>query len=224
MIPGALVDAFKTFVSLTPQARNTLRSEMVSAPLIRSLADLTLVISHAGLQPDQASQVARLLVGVAQLQSQLDQTPEEFVSSVDEGFKHLRPTSRITTEDQQRWNASKDDLAHLVAARSLWLFAKATLLAYDRTRVLESARIITEVRPAFLPNDAEFPLAVVTQVLRLHYFEDGEHKSISIALDSDDIQGLRSACDRASAKSEVIKKKLAVADVGIIVAGSDTDD
>jgi hypothetical protein len=88
--------------------------------------------------------------------------------------------------------------------------AKARALLVTHDKGYQGARIITDIRPVFESDPTKEPsAAVLVHTLRLEYHESGEHKSIFIALDSDDIKGLQDTICRAKEKESTLLKLIA---------------
>lgn len=108
-------------------------------------------------------------------------------------------------EEQARWSANVVSLESLVASRPVRMVAAALDLSYDYANLLQSARIITDIRPIFDAGADVIEGSVVSYTLRLKYDSlDGDH-SLSIALDEKDIRRLQEQCDRAIKKAKLAK-------------------
>lgn len=132
------------------------------------------------------------------------QTPhDEIVEAIQNLIKGYDwPADRI-----QAWERCRHLFKQLLAIKSLALTAKTTDLLYDFDNLLLSSRIITDIRPTFDDGRENILGAAVTQTLRLEwYLTDGSRKSISIAMDADDIKNLRKCCDLALLKAEAVSK------------------
>ena len=99
-------------------------------------------------------------------------------------------------------------LISLVDSRLFRVASKSANLAYEHAHLLQAARIITDVRPVFDNDLIEIDGAVVSHVLRLNYDGRGEEKSVSVVVDTVDLQRLRDEADRALRKGRLIKQRL----------------
>lgn len=125
--------------------------------------------------------------------------------------------------DLKRWPQTADRLKKLLELKQVKTLAKAVDLLYDQPNVLQSTRILTDVRPVFTTTDSSFESAVITQTLRIKYFESGEIRSLNIAIDEADIRQLIAACERAMSKSEAIRRALVPTGLTIGTAGQQVE-
>jgi len=105
-----------------------------------------------------------------------------------------------TDDDIQKWKRISGILTEILECPALSIFAKTIDLATDYSNRLQMCRILTDIRPIF--NDERMGIVggIITNVLRITYWnEEGEH-SISISLDRSDVESLGSQCEMAIAK------------------------
>ena len=222
-LPRSLRDSFKVFLELEPNQIEAIADAIRGAgALVDRKALRQLIQQRVGLEEQVARHAAHLLLGLATLAQSLHDSPRETVAALDAGIR-VAPTP-FETRELQSWDARKAQVEVLLDMDAIVMLAKIARLAYDRTRMLDDARIITEVRPVFTRTDEGFPIAVASQVLRLHYSEDGENKSITMAMDEEDIRDLVDACNRALKKLNTVKAALVQSGVKVYVAGSADDE
>lgn len=118
----------------------------------------------------------------------------------------IEASSTPWTEDQKsKWAVNVASLETLVTSDPVRMVAAALDLSYDYANLLQTARILTDIRPIFDPDASVIEGAVVSYTLRLKYDSlDGDH-SLSIALDEKDIERLREQCDRAIKKANLAR-------------------
>lgn len=97
-------------------------------------------------------------------------------------------------------------LETLVAERAVQLHARAMSLLYDEERTLSGARLVTDIRPIFNDSGDSADNFIVVNHLRIRYQENFTSRTISIALDEDDIEALASLAKRAKRKTEFLKR------------------
>ncbi len=126
----------------------------------------------------------------------------------------------------QSWQQCRPILSELVKLESVRVTAKALDLSYEYANVLQYSRIMTDIRPIFNEDGDEIKGAVVSFTMRMNYFNAGERKSVSIALDAADLQILAYQCDRALLKADTAKKRLSAKTLGIpsTIAGKELDE
>lgn len=151
-----------------------------------------------------ARTVARFLIGLATLRRRSFATASELLDGVAEGL----PTVHAWDEaGLARWRSCRPALEKLLESKLLVLTAKAVDLVFDFAEFCIGVRILTDVRPIFDDPKEEIIGAAIAQTLRLEYAgKNGEYNSISVALDLDDVQRLRTACEEALRKAEVAKR------------------
>lgn len=102
----------------------------------------------------------------------------------------------------EKWREQKQNFLKLISLPGIYQSAKSLDLGYDFPRFSVGARILTDLRPTFNRNDKDIVGFVICQTLRVDYVEPQGRRSISIAMDSEDIIRLRDACNRALEKAE----------------------
>lgn len=99
-------------------------------------------------------------------------------------------------------------LKTLLEVESLSYAAKATSLRGDFSCIFCDAKVITDLRPVFGKAE-ERPLgALITNILKLEYHEQGDHKELYFALSLDDIASLKKALERAETKNASLSEFL----------------
>lgn len=111
------------------------------------------------------------------------------------------------------WSAAKESLCKVLDSidedHSILVSAKAHQLAYSHERSLVRSRLITDVRPVFDKSGDNILESVVTHTLAIQYTDGlGQQSMITFILDTDDIEGLRIACERAVRKAQAVAKQL----------------
>lgn len=119
-------------------------------------------------------------------------------------------------ENQPDEKALAADIARLLACeRSLGITYKAQGVLWDNPRNYRDARIVTEVRPVFPSNLQKPEAAVLIHQLRLVYAEDGNEKSIHMAMDRNALAALYNVLDRAWKKEESLRQQNAYRYLGL---------
>lgn len=170
-------------------------------PPIISRAILRERMSQA-IQDDDIEPVSRVLFGLSII------ARDNFVSSAEfaTAFDLAVATLGWNEEKQELWRRTRDPIIKVLYARDLTLSAKAMDLIFDFEKFCLNSRIITDIRPVFDDNRNTIVGGIVMHTLRVEYrAEDGNRRSISIELDSRDIERLAHACDDANKKMESAK-------------------
>lgn len=152
---------------------------------------------------ESAKTVARVLLGLASISRDGASSPADVVTELTKQIidkKFDRPT--LT-----QWNECKGALERLVGSSAVLFTAKAIDLGYDFGHIFLTSRILTDIRPVFDEPRAAIVGAAITQTLRLEYLSrEGDRSSITLTMDTKDIERLRKACDTALKKAVVAKE------------------
>lgn len=208
-IPPPLRQGFNKLVELDDKSISQLSSIVGNTPVLSSRHDLEqLLVSSSILDISNAKEVSRFLLGVAQIQSTLDLSASETFEVVNNGLKDLKNASDYTEEPSDKWSRIKNQIETILDSPSIQYLAKANTLLYERDNIFNRCRIITDIRPVYNVDDTNFPLVIALSTLHIDYYDNDVRKSISIAIDEDDISSLKIACDRAIAKLSVVNNKM----------------
>jgi hypothetical protein len=115
----------------------------------------------------------------------------------------------------ERWNRIRPLLAEMLNADSVRTTVKALDVSYEYANLLQSCRIMTDVRPIFDEEGNEIEGAVVSFTLRLNLLNAGQPSSLSIAIDGIDLRVLLDQCQRAVRKAETALRRFSAKDIGI---------
>lgn len=149
---------------------------------------------------EQTNALARLLLSLYTLLRQRDLE----VSDLLEGLSNGIDTGKINWKDEEvkRWNSLLPKTEKLLSLESVQTVVKALDLSYDYANLYQNAKILTDIRPIFNKNADNIEGAVVSFTLRLYYDSLEGPKSISIALDIEDIENMITNSQRAKTKAE----------------------
>jgi hypothetical protein len=108
-------------------------------------------------------------------------------------------------------------LALLNLENPLGVITKASQLWVEREPFIRSLRILSDIRPIFGSDAEEGVLAaMIVNTLLIEYTEQNQRRSLSLALDSSDINSLRTALDRAEDKVRALSELLRSASVHLL--------
>lgn len=101
----------------------------------------------------------------------------------------------------------------------LGIAGKVTSLLYDHGAVYLGSRILTDFRPLF--DDTKDPTTLragmFIHTLRLHLTSPGDKDSaLYVAFDRDDLSSLRGIIDRAMAKEQLLRQRLAPLEIPLV--------
>lgn len=115
----------------------------------------------------------------------------------------------------ERWNRIRPLLTEMLGTASVRTTIKALDVSYEYANLLQSSRIMTDVRPIFNEEGSEIEGAVVSFTLRLNLLNAGQPQSLSIALDGFDLQFLGDQCQKAWRKAETALSLLSSKGLGV---------
>lgn len=186
--PGRLQD-------LTAILNNPNDSPIISRALLRSR------MSQA-IPDDEIEPTTRLLFGLAIIARDNFVSSSEFLTALDRAVAELNWESAR----QKFWQDAREPLIQALYARDLVLSAKAMDLIFDFEKYCLNSRIITDIRPVYNNDHSKIIGGIIMHTLRIEYrAEDGDRRSISIELDSRDIERLADACMEANKKMATAK-------------------
>lgn len=191
------------------------------SPSIKA-TDLQELVSRLSGDDEFSFALCNQVISLATFRRVRKMDPEELVDGLFEGMRDAEfPESAIDWYEKVR-----ADFLRLLNCDSVRLPAKALHLSTDHEKLLESANVVTDVRPVFDGERSSIVGAVVIQTLRAHYFAapgDRGRQEISLALDSDDIEKLIQELEQARRKAQVAKEALSEKlERGIFVFGEET--
>lgn len=184
--------------------------------LVSALRDAPLKIIPDNLVPEltpkieaitqsDLEKIVRTLFTLCTLRDQLDSSTSEVAEDV----------SRVIEDaSDEEHELIKDRFTELLNLDSVNIIAKSGSLMTNHERWMQTAQILTDIRPVFGPRTKDPPrAAVIAHTLKLSYFEDGENKEFFIAIDANDLHDLSEQIERANSKIESLKSVLAIAEV-----------
>ena len=155
-----------------------------------------------------ASDVEEMVPALLSLYSYRDYR-QAAISDVVEGIAQAMEESR---SDQLRLSPEhrpdfENLLARLLDVEPINVRVRAGALAFENEHTLQEARVLTDIRSVFEPEnpDAKPKGAVIVHTLKIGYRSDNESKEFFIALDTDDVRELIEQLERANAKAESLK-------------------
>ena len=169
-----------------------------------------------------ANNVMRVLLGLHAVIRQRKITPKDVLEGVRYGVENAeRPWN---PEEVERWRTAEPSFRKLLDSPVVRLVSKALDVAYEQENLLQSARVVTDIRPVFNEDATEIDGAVVSHTIRLRYDNTSGDQSISIAMDESDIRELEKQCKRALLKAQTSRRLMVdKARVPTIISG-ETDN
>ena len=121
---------------------------------------------------------------------------------------------RFAPDEREKWIAQRTVLISIFslldADHPAVISMKAARLAHSHERIFMNAEIITDLRPVFTSKGDKILNMVVQHTLVLTQHDNQHHDSdFHFVMDAQDILTLKTACERAILKAQVLKDSLA---------------
>jgi hypothetical protein len=105
--------------------------------------------------------------------------------------------------------AAEEFLVRVMELPSMVTSAKASDLLTEYDRIFGDARIVTDIRPVFMEDPHEMANgAVIVSTLKVQYQDAKGVANFYVALDTQDLVGLKKVVDRALSKIDTVKAEL----------------
>lgn len=170
---------------------------------------------------EKVDSLVRLLLSLGSLSRQHELSVTELLA----GIRASLEASGWTDQELARWAEVETTFGSMVDSPKVLVVSKATDLTYDYANLLQTAKLITDIRPIFDKGANVIQGSVVSYTLRLHFDNREGNHSLSIALDEEDVLRLKAQCDRALRKAQLARTVMAgKAEIPTIIAGAKSDD
>jgi hypothetical protein len=179
---------------------------LATVPITNTLAStLAEELAHIdSIPPSDLEDVPETLISLYIVLAHSKQEPSEVIEDIQQALEG-KAELRFPNEVGHR-------LSQLLDFESLVVSTKAEGLMYEYENIFSTARVVTDIRPVFGFDVEELPkAAVIIHTLSLHYYHEGNHREIRLALDEIDIDDIIEALERASKKAESLKSVLETA-------------
>jgi hypothetical protein len=187
-----------TLVAITERLRTVNPPPMRPKDLHR---EVTRVLGED--KSDAANRIMRPLLALQAIIRQRRMQPDEAIEAVRLALESANPPWE--TAQLERWREVEAAFKQLLTVPVVRLVSIALDLMYEHENLLQSVRVITDIRPVFSEDADLIEGSVVSHTLRLRYDStEGDH-SISIAMDEADIRELERQCKRALLKAQTAK-------------------
>ena len=210
-IPDDYQAGLACILKLADASVSQLAEAIRQAPPTAKLPEIISVVAPEvpDLSGEQLSDILATLFSLYIVRGQADVSLKRFVDDLIEAMRATGRDDLMVPPEQS--SAIKERLARLLDIEPLNTFSKAVGLRGDHQRTFCDARILTDLRPVFGQDPSAPPVgAVIVHNLKLEYHESGDHKEFFLALDSDDIETLIEALERARIKSKSLQSLLSV--------------
>jgi hypothetical protein len=197
----ALVALDDSVVDGVSQALDSLPPSFTTKSLVRAATKS--VITDPTLDLTAPLIALRALYGV---RSSSGKPLSVFIDDLLEALREMSPKSFT----KNKAAAARGRLERLLAVKPLIFASKIKSLRDSEERTFCGAKILTDLRPVFPDDVRDGPDGfLITHRLKLGFHVNkGRHRDFYVSLDSEDLDSLREAIDRAEKKAQSLQKRL----------------
>ena len=155
-----------------------------------------------GVADEDAEKISETLYSLYSFIGHSDISIESFLDDISESTATTDNQDLRTSTVEER-SSLRSKLRSLLTVRPLAILSKARALKRDSANIFSDARIISDIRPVWDGEVTEPPEGIViSQTLKLIYYDLVGLKEIYLSISSDDIDNLINILQRAQAKAE----------------------
>ena len=150
--------------------------------------------------------ILRQLLGLYSLCRESNLNATKLVEGLHEALEKVQNSPEWDDSAKSKWRALEPKLTKLLDIDNVRIVVKALDLTYEYANLLQSARIVTDIRPIFTNDDKKIAGTIISHTLRIYYGSSSkENHNLSITLDIDDVKDLLKSCKRALLKADTAK-------------------
>lgn len=203
-IAGLTDDSFRQLTAALWKAPPTISFDSLSS----SVAATVVTIAVGDVE-----EIVPATLYLHQLKEALEQPSSEIVEGVTLGMAESAPGPlALAPEDSGEFRAR---LMKLLEIDALAVIARAGSLSVESERSFIEARVLTDIRPIFEPDNPQVQPtgAMILHTLKVRFRTDGEPESFFVTLNAEDVRELSEQLERANVKAESLKSVLEAAQV-----------
>jgi hypothetical protein len=211
------IDDIVSLCRLGPPQLNALADALQDTRPTIKRDELRRVVAETITDPAAAQGARRVLSGLSTATRRFNVPSTELLESVGENLL----TQKLDESDLRAWHESRPIIERMLSAPIIGLDAKAKDLAFDFERLYARARILTDIRPVFDDARDDIVGVDITQTLRLDYMSpvrDGA-TTLSIAMDTADIEQLKKCCEDALQKANKAREYMEKINLDVAMPG-----
>jgi len=206
-IPKEDTKSIATLSAFSNGSMDALISVLSTAPLMSNPKAMAEHVAKAvpSIPLDQVAAVLGTLYTLYHIRELSGVKSERFLEDLMGGVEKIRGLKL----DDTQFSRLRSLLEKLLDVDALRTVAKAARLQRDGERLYCTSKFLSDVRPVFGKDATREPLGVVlTHTLKIGYHEGKEHKEFHVVLDSNDLQSIGKAVQRAKAKDKTLRDML----------------
>jgi hypothetical protein len=201
-LPTEFIEDLSIYIGLSDKDKTKLEELISVAPIGLMPSDLSDYLSDKiNIEKDNLDSITNVLYVLSKVKEESDLDLDEFIDGICSSYAAKK--SKVN-------NSVKTRLKAILSEKGAFnLTRKINDLIVDRENVLTSSRIITDIRPVFgIEKTYDLINSLVIHNLKIEYDNDeGNTKSIYLALDKEDLKKLKEDILRAEKKETVIRSK-----------------
>lgn len=216
-VPRRYEEGFAKIRDLSDESVRELLIALDELPATYNEVSLSEAVANA-VDTIPARDVEEIVPALLSLYSYLDYS-KSTIQEIAEGVSQsVGDTGFEDPEELGEGSSLEDRLSQLLSVDSLKIAVRAGVLAIQNERPLQEARILTDIRPIFEPDQPEDPPmgAVIIHTLKVSYWAENETKDFFFTLDTEDVEKLAEQLERARSKADSLKAVLKMAQVPYI--------
>jgi len=163
--------------------------------------------------------ILRQSLSLASLQRRRKLETDAVLTAIRNGLRTA--LSEVDGDIQAKWKDLEPAFRRLISSSRVATTAKVLDLSYDYANLLQTTRIVTDIRPVFDNDVTRIDGAVVSFTLPLNYDNTEGNHSLSIAVNKADVEALRQQCDRALKKSALARETMEKLPLRVTISGSE---
>jgi hypothetical protein len=211
-LPSFVRDALFLLLNASDESVQHVQDALAVAAPQLTARQLTEGIPFEGtaIDPGDARAIVEAIVSLYMLREQSSMSIEDILASVCESLE-------LQHADPRTANLRRKLGGLLALGGALEVTARAVALFLEHQRVFRSARIVSDLRPVFSSRDADGPVAAMCMhTLRIDFSDREDGGAWFVALDSNDLQELKSHIERAQKKEVALKHLCAQQSLGYL--------
>lgn len=223
-VPQQGYKGFAALLSITDRQFDELLGAIRSASVpVSERAFVEQIISSIGLvEAETVTNVVELALTLHIVRTDAGYSNiDEFIEALRRGLESAAPSE---LPQKINWADFHSRLTQILSLDdTVGIVSKATYLSGEHEHILHNAELFTDLRPVFKSDPQQEPIgAIVTHNLKLTYHDGPDMKILFLALNSDNLQTLRTLLDRAESKANSLRSYLGAHSLPIL--GEDGDD
>jgi hypothetical protein len=168
-----------------------------------------------GEPADELRELLTVLASMIQTLERVEASVSDFADGVVNSMQRLELGDLEYSAELKKLAARR--ISDYLNSKALFLTGKAIELAMSYDAVYADCRIISDFRPLFSEGTDPSPVyGVITHNLAIEVHGDAGHEKHYFALNSTDLDDLRTAIERALKKDQKLREMGRIADIGVL--------